>query len=560
MGNGRQRSRWGLVWVGLMTMAVATLVVACAKQGYPSGGPKDTTPPAIVSTKPLNETRHFDQRVFTLKFDEYAVMKDADNNVIISPPLKYKPEYVVKGKGVEVRMTDTLRPNTTYLFQFKEAIADFNEGNVLPSYEYVFATGEEMDTMMLCGRVLNARNGQPWKERITVMAYRDSSDMTDTVAAVQTPDYITRCAADGGFAFHYIRQGNYRLVALEDKNRDLKVGHGEAVAWTATALPTTDSLDSTQMVRMHLSVPDLRRQRVLKSEFTARGRAMIASYLPMQSPKLEGDSLVWRLNSSRDTMNVWFLNEQCAEATLVLTDTALADTLKLRYQPPRRKRRKGNAPEEESKENLVKALCEGSNAFYDDLRIGFTTPLQSPDDSLTAEVILLKDSSISRCPIEVDTLRLEAYLKATLHAGEKYRVRLRQGLFTDIFGHPSDSIEFTLTPRDYGTIKLNVSNFTGQALVVELLDSHDSVHTAYPLGGSGEVVFSHLKAEEYRLRAVLDTDGNGKWSTGDYFSGRQPEETVYYEKTLQVRERWEMDERWTIHPQPTPTLPSTDKP
>ena len=525
---------------------LAVLFPACAKQGYPSGGPKDTAPPAIAQTRPPNETRHFDRQSFYIGFDEYAVMKDADNNVIVSPPLKYKPEYIPKGKGMLVKLRDTLQPDATYLFQFKGAIADFTEGNVLPTFEYVFSTGADMDTLMLGGSVVNARDGKPWKGTVTVMAYLDSTGLPDTVGAAAQPDYITRCNADGSFAFHYIRPGNYRLVAVEDKNRNLRIGRDEAAAWVADAVAATDSIDSTRLATMRISSPDLRQQRLLKSEFTARGRATIVTYLPMQHPSLEGDSLEWRLNSRRDTMSVWFRNEQCDSALLVLTDTALADTLRMRYRAPRRKRRRGEAAATEGHESLVRPLCEGDKAFYDDLRLRFSTPILPPSDTLTAEIMLLKDSSVSRCTFSIDSLRLEARLATVLRSGEKYRLRLRPGAFTSIFGHPSDSLELTLTPRDYGTIRLHVDHPAGGALVIELLDSKDSVKASKAVVPPSEIAFLHLEAGEYRLRAVIDADGNGKWTPGNYFLSRQPEEAVLYHKTLQVREKWEIEERWTL--------------
>ena len=154
----------------LIPCLLALLATACAKQGFPSGGPKDTAPPVPVGCQPANESRNFDGNRFFVEFDEYVVLKDAANNVLVSPPLKQTPEYKTKGRGFVVQMADTLQPNTTYLFQFKEAIADFTEGNVLPSYEYVFSTGDAMDTMMLAGSVLQARNGKPWTETVSVLA------------------------------------------------------------------------------------------------------------------------------------------------------------------------------------------------------------------------------------------------------------------------------------------------------------------------------------------------------------------------------------------------------
>ena len=174
----------------LAILVAILLVTGCAKQGYPSGGPKDTEPPKAIGCRPQNSSRHFAQRQFYIEFDEYVVLKNADANVLISPPMVQKPEFSTKGKGVLVKLKDTLQPNTTYLFQFKEAIADFTEGNPLPSYEYVFSTGDRMDTMMIAGRVEAARDGKPWKDIVAVSAFRPNDS---------TPAYVTRTDKSGSF-------------------------------------------------------------------------------------------------------------------------------------------------------------------------------------------------------------------------------------------------------------------------------------------------------------------------------------------------------------------------
>ncbi len=532
--------------IGTIVALLVVAIAGCAKQGYPSGGPKDEQPPKAVATKPANESRDFDSRQFSIAFDEYIVVKDPDNNVLISPPMREKPEYVTKGKRLVVKLNDTLQPDATYLFQFKGAIVDFTEGNVLPSFEYVFSTGDRMDTMMLAGRVIGARDGKPRKEAVTVMAYKEErAAENDTIALSHQPDYITRCDKDGVFAFHYIPAGGYRLVALEDKNRDLRVGLGEPVAWEHTPVLAADSIDSTNVTLLRLSVPDRTVQRVLKAEFNARGRVTISTLLPMQQPTLTGGDMEWRLNERRDTMMVWFRDTKCDSAQLVLSDVALQDTLKFRYRAPKQRRRRGQT-QQQQEEPLMHALCSGTNAFYDDLRLAFTTPIATMADGAQAEVMRLKDSSVSYHPIVLDGSALGARIKATLRSGEEYSMRLRDSLFTDIFGGYSDSLVFKLTPRDYGNLVLHVENLVGTPLVVEVLDKRDTVVARRSVVASGEVRIDHLKAEEYRLRAVLDTDSNGAWTTGDYLTGRQPEYVVYYGKSLKLREKWELEERWML--------------
>ncbi len=536
--------------IGVVLTLLLTAVAGCAKQGYPSGGPKDETAPKAVAAKPANESRNFAGRQFSIAFDEYVTVKDADNNILISPPMRQKPEFTTKGKRLVVKINDTLQPNTTYLFQFKGAIVDFTEGNVLPSFEYVFSTGERMDTMMLAGRVLNARDGKPWKEPVTVMAYKVAGEgqggAVDTVATTKQPDFITRSDKEGVFAFHYVPAGHYRLVALEDKNRDLRLGRGEAAAWEPTAVQAADSIDSATVTLLRISAPDRRVQRVAKAEFTAKGRATIVTVMPMQSPSLAGDSVVWRLNDRRDTMSVWFRNAACDSARLVLSDTALQDTLKLRYRAPKMGRRRRGAAKQNQAEPMVKALCSGTSAFYDDLRLAFTVPVTAMVDGAQAEVMRLKDSSVAQYALTLDSNGLGARIEATLRSGEEYSVRLREKLFTDIFGHGSDSLVFKLTPQDYGTLVFHLVNRTGSPVVLDVLDDKDTVVASRSVTASAEVRIPHLKAGTYRVRAVLDTDGNGAWSPGDYWTGSQPEYVIYYSKSLQVREKWEMEERWTL--------------
>ena len=528
------RLSWVLCVALFFIFHFSFLISSCARQGYPSGGPKDSEPPQTLGTKPANESRNFAERQFYIQFDEYVVLKNAEQNVIISPPMAQKPEFTTKGKGVLVKIKDTLQANTTYLFQFKEAIADFTEGNLLPTYEYVFSTGGMMDTMMLSGRVENARDGKPWAETVTVLAYRDG----DSVAS-----RVTRADKRGRFAFHYIPAGSYRLVALEDKNRDLKVGDDEAVAWLEQSFVAADSVDSTQMATLRISAPERRKQRVVSSEMPSKGRITIVTAMPMRNPSVEGEKTVQRLNAKGDTLNIWCVNPLCDSTVLVVSDEGLQDTLKLRYRAPKRNRGIGAQPQQPP---LMSSLCNGQSAYYDKLQLAFTNPIVSQADSLLAEVMWMKDSSKSMCAVVLDTDGMKATIQAQVKSDEDYTIRIPAGMFTDLYGTSSDSLRITLKPKDFAILTVHVDNNSGSALVVELLDTKDTVVQHQVLESSGTARFDHIGAGNYRLRAVIDDDGNGRWTVGDYATRRQPEECVMYGKTLQLRERWEMEESWTV--------------
>ena len=54
----------------------------CANQRTPTGGPKDTIPPTLISSIPLNETVNFNNNWIELSFDDNintTVLKKFDN-------------------------------------------------------------------------------------------------------------------------------------------------------------------------------------------------------------------------------------------------------------------------------------------------------------------------------------------------------------------------------------------------------------------------------------------------------------------------------------------------
>ena len=78
----------------------------CAKRGNPSGGPKDITPPQITRTEPDNFSTNFKAEKIRLYFDELIKLQDVQNQLIVSPPLKYPPGVKpLGGAGKYVEIT-----------------------------------------------------------------------------------------------------------------------------------------------------------------------------------------------------------------------------------------------------------------------------------------------------------------------------------------------------------------------------------------------------------------------------------------------------------------------
>jgi len=160
-------------------------IFSCARRGSPSGGPVDETAPVLVITKPAHKSTFFDKKEIRIFFDEYIVLSDLSNQLIISPPLKTSPKITpipigTASKSLKIKILDTLRPNTTYTFNFGNAVRDNNEGNILEDFKYIFSTGKYIDSLKSTGSVVSALNGD-LKKNVSVLLYEYDSIFTDSI-------------------------------------------------------------------------------------------------------------------------------------------------------------------------------------------------------------------------------------------------------------------------------------------------------------------------------------------------------------------------------------------
>ena len=195
---------------------VAAIVVACASIGSPDGGPYDETPPVFLGSTPEPFALGVKDKRVVLEFDEFIKIEKAAEKVVISPPQIQHPEVKTNGKKVVVQLHDTLKANTTYSIDFSDAIVDFNEGNPLGNFAFLFSTGSQIDTLAVSGTVLNASNLEPIKGILVGL----HSDLADSAFTKKPFDRVSRTDADGHFTICGIAPGSYRVYALQDANQN----------------------------------------------------------------------------------------------------------------------------------------------------------------------------------------------------------------------------------------------------------------------------------------------------------------------------------------------------
>ena len=186
----------------------------CANIVPPQGGPRDSIPPRLIKANPHDSATNFSGNKISFSFDDYVDVQNIQENLLVSPTPKINPVVEFKLNTVTVRLKDSLETNTTYILNFGNAIKDFNEGNILKDFTYVFSTGARIDSMELHGKVILAQDGKI-DSTIIVMLHKNGDD---SAVVKEKPRYIAKLNGNGEFIFKNLPPGIFYLYALKDES------------------------------------------------------------------------------------------------------------------------------------------------------------------------------------------------------------------------------------------------------------------------------------------------------------------------------------------------------
>src|SRR5687768_4706212 len=129
-----------------IAFAVICLILfgKCAQQVSPTGGKKDSLAPNLVESVPLNKTLNFKGKKIELFFDEYVVVDNINQKLIITPEADNPYSYKQNGMSVALTFKNQFQDSTTYTLSFGDAIKDFAEKNPAKNLKLVFSTGSSL--------------------------------------------------------------------------------------------------------------------------------------------------------------------------------------------------------------------------------------------------------------------------------------------------------------------------------------------------------------------------------------------------------------------------------
>jgi hypothetical protein len=551
----------------LMPVSLAFYAISCATVVAPSGGPKDITPPKMVSSVPVNLSTNYKGKTLTFTFDEFVQLKSPEKFLLISPPMSKLPDLKVKGRSIIIKLEDSLRTNTTYNFYLGEAIVDITENNPIPNFNFAFSTGPEIDSLSLAGNVTDAFTRMPVKGAL-VMLY---DDFTDSVPMKQIPVYVSRTMENGDFMLNSLASAKYRAVALVDGNSDYMYNlPTELIGFSSDSVQpyynTVNQNDTTYKLsdaetRLRVSIdvfpePDST-QHILKSVIAAKNKLSVAFRYPMTSPGFRAlnipDSLPWSVqewNRAKDTLNAWLLNKPDTLKLEILDKGIVIDTVKI--STALKVAGKSKNTEKATPLKYATSLNLGKLGYNRSLILTFTNPVKEYDLQALQLSIMAKDTTTAIPVVHfTDSIHRHLLVSYNWNSTERYDLYIPKKSFTDIYSDTCDSthVRFQMRPiEEYGSfvVTLNRPEHTTYPIIIQLLTEKGNVIDQKIAINEKRVDFGLLDPGKYGLKAILDANSNGRWDTGRFIMKIQPEKVLIHPKIFEVRTNWELEETWDL--------------
>ena len=518
----------------------------CARTGRPEGGPKDEDAPLFVTANPPYESINFDKKEIKIEFNEFIKLKNLNKQLVISPPMKNPPLISPQGtasKEIKIEIIDTLKSNTTYIFNFGNAVEDNNEANTLENFKYVFSTGDYIDSLTTSGTIKDAKLVDTPRS-VNVLLYRIDSSFNDSIIYKKKPSYITSTLDTTNFRFTNLREGKYLMLALKEEVSDYifnpetdKIGFA-----TDTIQLPKDSIITKPIILFKEKQPyQFKRGKEItkgKIEFGFVGNAKDLK-VNLLSKVPDTFKSVSKFMVDKDTLNYWYTPIEVDSLNFTISNNDFLDTVTVKL----RKKKLDSLQ--------ISSSIKGILHFRDTFFIKSNNPIVKID---TSKISLFDKDTLA---VNYNILHSKKENKIGFifekKPQEKYSLKALPDAFNDVFGIKSDTLNYNFTTKeidDYGRITINVNNINNKNLIIELLSGNkqDELVESQIITSSSKIVFDLLEPKKYTIRAIIDENKNNKWDTGSFLQKRLAESIVYNEaiNNTDLRANYFLEENFTI--------------
>ncbi|MDQ3393841.1 MAG: hypothetical protein M3512_07000, partial [Bacteroidota bacterium] len=83
-------------------------------------------------------------------------------------------------------------------------------------------------------------------------------------------------------------------------------------------------------------------------------------------------------------------------------------------------------------------------------------------------------------------------------------------------------------------------NTEKDSYIIQLLDKNQKVVSE--IKNKKKYRFENVKPGDYKIRILIDNNGDGNWTPGDVKTFREPEDVFFFEELITIRANWERND------------------
>ncbi len=555
-------------FIALFVLLISGFIFSCATIVEPSGGPKDEMPPKVVRFLPKKNSTSFHQNKIAITFDEFIKIDNINKHLLVSPPMKNKPTFLTSGKSLIIKLSDTLKENTTYRIYMGDAIVDLHENNPIKNFDYTFSTGAYIDSLEIKGKVIDAYTQKPVGD-VLVMLYKNSYD---SIPLKELPDYISKTDKNGNFVFKNLQNKQFMIFALSDINsnylfdlqsEDIAYYDSLIYPYYQPLLLPSDSITSDSLKKTKDTVNQKNKPITLSlfkemdtvfryEQYTDFNRLLSIGFnqpindldVELLQPKT---ATIQVEKIEKDSVNIWLYGFEKDTALLHVKSNAknMNDTLLFSYFPSKKDQKK-----------LQKAILNiklkdaKQSVFYKKPTLVFDRPLDTVN--LPEKIQLVTDTDTIDVAYKVEGIRSLSMTYPWKEEAKSYKIYIPDSTFKDMYGlyNKKNVLRLNHTAKaEFGTliihINMNETKHKGASYIVQLLEGDkEEVIRTVTVHQDTTIHFDFLKANNYALKAIIDRNNNGKWNGGIYLKKLPPEMVVSFPEKIQIISGWEVEKNW----------------
>ena len=547
--------------------------LGCAQVRPLTGGEKDTIPPNIINSLPVEFSTNINPDVFFFEFDELVDASKLKEKLIISP--YYDGSFDVKAKKntISISFDSAFNKNTTYIFSFADGVVDVTEQNPSIRSKYVFSTGGVIDSSYVSGVVRDPLKNEPIKDALVgLYSEKDSLDLFH-----KKPIYFSSTNEDGLFKIDNVKKGRYSVYAFNDENKNFQAEFKkEKFGFVDSEVEVGESLEKIYIPLFNEDLTPLKllraRERgsfvevvfnkdILEYNVCCDERIVFGltdnNILTLYQKTPINDSLLIKIkatdlykNNLLDSFYVSFNNEIKYEhnlkTSLDLNTQNIDDTVEFTF--------KTNVPLLDYNINHIAVKKDTINlpvrfVKYKSKKVNNNTikgKLYVESDSVVKYIKDLKEKiiadSLSYKNDSVYRVVSNYYKKQNT---SNFDLEIKKGSLYTFNKDSVDAITKELKVRGaeyYGSLAGNLSvNTDDKNYIVELINENFSETIINNKSGL-DFEFKNIPPGKYLLRVIEDENNNNKW---DYFSvknKKKSERIIYYSNLIEVLSNWSIED------------------